>query len=261
MADMPPLNQPGSRRIEKEFGVPIPGEILDPAQWAKTALKKVPAGIIDFTELFGRQAPLVLDLGCGNGRFSLASALARPEYDHLGVDILPMVIRYATRRGNQRGLSNIRFAVIGGRELLADHIAPQTIAEIHAYHPQPFYEAEQVHRRLITPEFLGLVHRALVPGGLFVMQTDNPGYWKYIRDVAPAFFNFEESKSRWPDAPRGRTRREIVALRKGLPVFRGVGRARIGISEREALLLAESLPPPIFDADRRLRELDRFERE
>jgi tRNA (guanine-N7-)-methyltransferase len=258
---MDPVNHPGPAKIEKEFGVPIPGEILDPSQWAKTALKKVPEGILDFTALFGRAAPIILDLGCGNGRFSILSALARPDHDHLAVDILPVVIRYATRRGNQRGLSNIRFAVIGGRELLADKISPASIAEIHCYHPQPFYERRQVHRRLITPEFLSLVHRSLVPGGLFVIQTDNPGYWKYIREVAPVFFEFEEQPGPWPNALRGRTRREIVALRQGLPVFRGSGRARLNLSGADALALAESLPPPTFDADRRLRQLDQLERE
>jgi tRNA (guanine-N7-)-methyltransferase len=250
-----------SSHIEKEFGVPIPGEILDPSQWAKTALKKVPEGILDFAALFGRSAPIILDLGCGNGRFSITSALERPDHDHLAVDILPVVIRYATRRGNQRGLANIRFAVIGGRELLADKIAPASIAEIHCYHPQPYYERRQVHRRLITPEFLSLVHRSLVPGGLFVIQTDNPGYWQYIRAAAPVFFDFQEHPGRWPNAPRGRTRREIVALRQGLPVFRGWGRAKLNLSAEEALKLAESLPPPTFDADRRLRQLDLIERE
>lgn len=258
---MPPLEQSGARRIEKEFGVPIPGQILDEPLWARTALKKVPAGIIDFSALFGRQAPIVLDLGCGNGRYSLSSAIGRPDHDHLACDILPVVIRYATRRGNQRGLGNIRFAVIGGRELLTDHIAPASIAEIHCYHPQPYYEPAQVGRRLITPEFLALAHRALVPAGLFVIQTDNPGYWKYIRQVVPVFFDFEEHPGRWPDAPKGRTRREIVALRKGLPVFRGQGRARTAFGEAEALALARSLPPPTFDAERRLRQLDTLERE
>ena len=258
---MSSVDHPGSSKTEKEFGVPIPGEILDPGQWAKTALKKVPAGILDFGSLFERTAPLILDLGCGNGRFSITSALARPDCDHLAIDILPVVIRYATRRGNQRGLANIRFAVIGGRELLADHIAPASIAEIHCYHPQPYYERHQVHRRLITPEFLSLVHRSLVPGGLFVIQTDNPGYWKYIREVAPVFFEFQEQPGHWPNAPRGRTRREIVALRQGLQVFRGGGLAKLNLSEGEALALAESLPPPTFDADRRLRKLDLLERD
>jgi len=258
---MASIDNSGGRGVEEEFGVPIPGQILDPAQWAKTALKKVPDGIIDFAALFGRSAPLVLDVGCGNGRFSLASALARPHYDHLAVDILPVVIRYATRRGNQRGLANIRFAVIGGRELLAEHISPAGVAEIHCYHPQPFYEPAYVNRRLVTPAFLALAHRALVPGGLFVLQTDNPGYWKYIRQVVPFFFEFEEHAGRWPDAPQGRTRREIVALRKGLPVFRCLCRAKVGLSEADALRLAEALPPPTFDADRRLKQLDELERE
>ena len=241
--------------------MPIAGRILPPDQWTKTALKSVPAGHIDWTALFGRSAPIVLDLGCGNGRYAIGSAVWRPGHDHLACDILPLVIRYATRRGNQRGLSNIRFAVIGGRELLAEHVAPGSITEIHCYHPQPFYDPALVHKRLIAPEFLALVHRALVPGGLFFVQTDNPGYWKYMRQVVPVFFDFEEHPGRWPDAPKGRTRREIIALRKGLPVFRGFGKAKLALSETEALHLAESLPPPTFDADRRLQALDALERE
>jgi tRNA (guanine-N7-)-methyltransferase len=250
------------RRIEREFGVPVAGEILDPALWTQTTLKRLPeTGPLDWETLFGRRAPLVLDLGCGNGRYLLASAVWRPDHDHLGVDILPVVIRYATRRGNQRGLTNLRFAVIGGHELLEKYINPQAAAEIHCYHPQPYYDPAQVHRRLITPAFLALVHRSLGTGGKFFTQTDNPGYWRYIREVAPVFFDFHEQPTPWPDAPKGRTRREIIALRRGLPVFRGWGTARAGLSPGEAVRLAKSLPPPVFDADRRLQELDRMERE
>src|SRR3954453_21525289 len=112
------------RHIEREFGVPIAGEILDPALWTQTALKRLPAaGPLDWQALFGRRAPLVLDLGCGNGRFLLGSAVWRPHHDHLGLDILPVVIRYATRRANQRGLSNLRFAVCGAREFLEKYVS------------------------------------------------------------------------------------------------------------------------------------------
>jgi tRNA (guanine-N7-)-methyltransferase len=245
------------RQIEREFGVPIAGEILDPARWTQTALKKLPeSGPLDLAGLFGRSAPLVVDLGCGNGRFLLGSAVWRPQLDHLGVDVLPVVIRYATRRGNQRGLTNIRFAVTDAQRLVGQDLPPGSAAEIHCYHPQPYYDPADVHKRLITPAFLAQVHAALVSGGMFFIQTDNPGYWRYIRAVVPYFFDFHERIGRWPDAPKGRTRREIIALRRGLPVFRGSGPARYALSAAEALRLAEALPPPVFDADRRLRQLD-----
>src|SRR4051794_11987826 len=177
-----------SRRIEREFGVPIAGEILEPARWTQTALKKLPAtGPLDLTGLFGRPAPLVLDLGCGNGRFLIGSAVWRPEHDHVGVDVLPLVLRYATRRANQRGLGNVRFAACDGRTFLERHVEPGSVREIHCYHPQPYYDPAQVHKRLIAPQFLALAHQALGPGGLFFVQTDNPGYWRYIASVVPEF--------------------------------------------------------------------------
>jgi tRNA (guanine-N7-)-methyltransferase len=247
---------PQPQQTEREFGVPFPGSILPASQWTQTALKKMPEGVLNFTELFGRTAPIVLDLGCGNGRFSIGSAVSRPTYDHLGTDILPVVIRYARKRGNQRGLKNLKFIVLGAFELLEKHITPGTISEIHCYHPQPYYDPALVHKRLITPEFLALVHRTLVPGGVFILQTDNPGYWKYMKAVVPMFFDFAEQPGPWKDTPKGRTRREIIAMQKKLPVFRALCTAKLDLSTEEALKLAKELPPPTFDADRRLRELD-----
>src|SRR5438270_13854392 len=150
------------RRIEREFGVPIAGEILDPSLWTNTALKRLPdQGPLDLAALFGRRAPIVLDIGCGNGRFLIGSSVWRPDHDHLGIDILPVVIRYATRRANQRGLTNVRFAVTDALRLLQRYLPPHSAAELHCYHPQPYYERSQVPLRLITPSFLALAHRAL----------------------------------------------------------------------------------------------------
>jgi tRNA (guanine-N7-)-methyltransferase len=247
------------RRIEREFGVPIAGEILDPSQWTRTALKQLPEGLLDWESLFGRRAPVVLDLGCGNGRFLLGSAVWRADHDHLGLDILPVVIRYATRRANQRGLTNIRFAVGGAHEFLDRHVSPGGIAEIHCYHPQPYHDPAKGHRRLMTPAFLAAVHRGLCPGGLFFVQTDSPAYWQYLRQVLPAFFEFEERAGTWPDAPKGRTRREIIALRRGLAVFRATGKARQDLTREQADAMAQSLPVPDFPPDRQSLELDEWE--
>jgi tRNA (guanine-N7-)-methyltransferase len=241
------MAEPG--KVEYELGVPIPGIVLAAEQWARTAIKKLPPeGPLDWEAIFGRRAPIVLDLGCGNGRFVLQSALARAEIDHLGLDILPMVIRYATRRANQRGLGNVRFAVCGGADFLEKYVAPGTIAEIHVYHPQPYGDAQKIGRRLVTPAFLALAHRSLVPGGLLVIQTDNPAYWRYATAVIPRFFDFHEQKGPWPDAPQGRTRREIMARGMGLPVFRGWGCPRPDLDAAALEALVAELPSPDFDA-------------
>lgn len=248
--------QPKRRRIEREFGVPFPGEIVDESRWTKTALKEMSGGVLlNWSEAFRRDAPKVLDLGCGNGRHLIGSAVWRPDHDHLGVDILPVVIRYATRRANQRGLTNIRFAVIGGRELLGAHIEPHTITEIHCYHPQPYYTPEEYPKRLINPEFLALVYRSLIPSGQFFVQTDNPSYWRYMQTVIPHFFEFEDRDTCWPDAPKGRTRREIIALRHGLPIYRGIGKPKGTLHDREMARLVATLPAPKFESDRLSRQL------
>jgi tRNA (guanine-N7-)-methyltransferase len=257
MPNRPPIDAP--RTIEREFGVPFPGTILPLESWSQTALKSMPDGPLDWPALFGRAGPVMLDLGCGNGRSTIHHAIVHPEQNCLGVDILPVVIRYARKRGNQRGLPHLKFAVLGGFDLLDRHVRAQSVAEIHCYHPQPYYDPAHIHKRLITPRFVALVHRALQPGGQFVIQTDNPGYWRYIREIVPEFFVFHERIGRWPDAPKGRTRREILAMKKRLPVFRGHGTPRQDLDLDQAERLAESLPPPTFDADRRLRELDRLE--
>ncbi|HEV3168022.1 MAG TPA: methyltransferase domain-containing protein [Isosphaeraceae bacterium] len=251
---------PHPGEIETEFGIPIPGPILAESEWARTAIKRLPPpGPLDWPAIFGRSAPVVIELGCGNGRFTLLSAIARPEMDHFASDILPVVIRYATRRGNQRGLHNVRFAVKDAETLMAAYVDPGSVAEVHLYHPQPYHDPRQQHRRLLTPRFLADVHRGLQPGGLFVIQTDNPDYWAYISRVVPVFFAFQDQPDPWPDAPEGRSRREILARQRGLRIFRGSGTRRDDITREDALALAGSLPPPTFRSRGPWLELDAWE--
>jgi tRNA (guanine-N7-)-methyltransferase len=253
------MKKPGP--IEREFGVPIPGEILEPTQWARTALKKLPAaGPLDVAALFGRTAPLIIDLGCGNGRFLIGSALRRRDCDHIGIDILPMVLRYATRRGNQRGLGNLRFAAIDAQRFVANYLPPSSVREMHCYHPQPYHDRQDIPKRLLTPGFLVKVHRVLEREGKFFAQTDNAGYWNYLKGVLPAFFDFHEQLGPWPEDLQGRTRREILALRRRYPIYRGWGVKR-EFNGEEASALAQVLPLPTFDAGPRFKDIDRLERE
>lgn len=263
--DNAPSLFPGSRgmsegSIEYELGVAIPGKILPREQWARTAVKRLPeAGPLDWAAIFGRTAPIVLDLGCGNGRSTLLSAINRPDHDHFGIDILPVVIRYATRRANQRGLHNVRFAVKDAETFLERYTPASSVAEVHLYHPQPYHDARQSHRRVLTPHFLADLHRVLAPGGRFFVQTDNPDYFAYMTRVLPRFFEWQERDDPWPDAPEGRTRREILARGRGLRIFRGEARRRDNLTAAEAESMAGRLPLPQFRSRGPWAELDRLE--
>ena len=232
-------------RIERELGVPIPGDILPQDQWVQTALKHLPEkGYLDPEGIFGRKAPLVVDLGCGNGRFSLGSAWSRSQVDHIAADSLPVVIRYATRRGNQRGLGNLRFLVCEANRLVRELLPPGSTSEIHCYHPQPYDDPRLRGQRLLTPDFFAACVAALKPGGEIFLQTDHAGYWSVIRHLAARFFEFSERIGKWRDSPRGRTRREILSLKKGLPIYRGQGILRPGMNLAMALDLARQLNLP-----------------
>lgn len=246
--------------VEYEAGVAIPGRILPPERWARTGIKRLPEqGPLDWEAVFGRSAAVVLELGCGNGRFTLGSALARPDLNHIAIDVLPMVIRYATRRGNQRGLWNARFAVKDAQTFLDRYTPDASVSEIHLYHPQPYHDPRQAERRLLTPAVLAQVHAALAPGGLFVVQTDNPDYWAYMVATLPSFFHFEEHPGPWPDAPEGRSRREILARSRGLVIFRGQGRRRDDLTLTQAWATAARLPQPTFKSRGPWCELDRID--
>lgn len=104
-----------------------------------------------------------------------------------------------------------RLAVIGGEKNDSPICRPgASVAEIHLYHPQPYRDDEGLGERLLTPRFFESVRNALVPDGLFVIQTDNRGYWKYIRKPLHLFFFLSERDAPWPDAPGCCTRQRFT---------------------------------------------------
>jgi tRNA (guanine-N7-)-methyltransferase len=244
---------------ETDWGVPLPGDILPPESRTDTHLQRLPLGRFDTEKVFGRRATLAVDLGCGNGRWAITDALARPGVDHLAVDVFPGAIRHAVKRANRRGLTNVRFAVADAGDVVRRLLGDQSTQEVHLYHPQPIYDLAAAPKRLITPAFLVHVHRVLVPEGLFVLQTDHPAYWEYLRQVVPLFFVMDEQTGPWPDAPAGRTRREILARQLDLPIYRAQCRPRTDLNRETALQEAEHLPLPRFDATRKLKQVEEHE--
>lgn len=239
-----------SLRRDSEHDILFPGVILPRERWTRTrvGIPREP-GLFDWQAAFGRSAPRVLDLGCGNGRFLIASALSRPEIDHLGIELVPQAVRMASLRAGQRGLTNCKIAWGDASAFLRERCGPGCLSEVHLYHPQPYYDDSKLDRRQLTPGVLRALHAALESGGLFVFQTDNSAFARYAREVLPSLFEVRELDGPWPDAPAGRTLREIVARRRGLAIVRLQAR-RLDLDPAEADLRAAALPPPDFDANR-----------
>jgi tRNA (guanine-N7-)-methyltransferase len=219
-------------------------------QWVRTRVALgEPGRRFDWKAAFGREAPRVLDLGCGNGLYLVSSALRRPECDHLGIELVPPALRLASLRAGQRGLSHCKFTWGDASEFILTRCPPSSVSEVHLYHPQPYYDASKVDRRQLTPQTLLAIWRALAPGGLFVFQTDNPAYWKWARAAVPTLFEWLEHAGPWLDAPTGRTLREIRARQQGLEIFRAVA-TRLELDDALASARAAGLPEPAFDANK-----------
>ena len=224
--------------------------MLPKEAWVRTRVPLGAAGEpFSWSRAFGREAPRVLDLGCGNGYWMIHSGLARPEVDHLGVELVPPALRLGSLRAGQRGLSHVKFAWGDASEFVVSRCPPSSVDEVHLYHPQPYYDAQGHARRQLTPEVQGAIHRVLKPGGLFVFQTDNPAYMSYARRTLPALFEFCERFAPWPDLPAGRTLREIVARSQGLEIFRAESRP-LSLSEALRESRVSALPSPDFDANK-----------
>ena len=122
--------------------------------------------------------------------------------NHFAIDVLPVVIRYATRRANQRGLHNVRFAVKDAQTFLASYVGDGFGGR------DPPLPPPAVPRPAPGPP---AGDDAPIPGRcppgpparrLFVVQTDNPDYWHYMTRVIPAFFEFQDRKAPGPTPPR-----------------------------------------------------------
>lgn len=227
--------------VEIDCGVPLPGRILPKERWTSTAHEaKKP---FDWPKVFDRRAPRVLDVGCGDGRYLIGSAVARPEVDHLGIELVGPLLERGVSAANRRGLTNVRFVAGDAVAWLFKRAEPDSLDELHVYHPQPYYDETEASFGMLTPEFFERAWTVLRAGALLVLQTDDKPYGRYLLEAARKHFDATEVPGPWPDAPQGRTRREIVARRKKRSILRVEARRR----ERP---LAIEVPAPYFDPGR-----------
>ncbi len=141
-----------------------------------------PAGHVDVAALFGRAAPVVLEIGSGMGETTVAMAAADPGRDYLAVEAhLPGVANLLTLI-ERDGLTNVRVAHGDALSLLA-RLAPEGLDAVHVFFPDPWPKARHHKRRLIAPERVALLRSRLRPGGVLHCATDWEPYAEVMLEV------------------------------------------------------------------------------
>jgi tRNA (guanine-N7-)-methyltransferase len=122
--------------------------------------------------IFGRDGPLVLEIGFGMGESTTAIALAQPERNFLGVEVYPAGVGSLLRRIDEAGLTNLRIIQHDAIDVLTHMMSPASLAAVHVFFPDPWPKARHHKRRLIRPEVVALIASRLAPGGVLHCATD-----------------------------------------------------------------------------------------
>ncbi|NUR25164.1 MAG: tRNA (guanosine(46)-N7)-methyltransferase TrmB [Catenulispora sp.] len=145
-----------------------------------------PDGPFDPERLFGRRAPLVLEIGCGMGEATAEMAAADPDRDYLGVDVHTPGLGNLIALAEARGLTNVRVARGDVLFLLRDGVEPGSLAAVHVFFPDPWPKAKHHKRRIIQPDTVALIRDRLAPGGVLHCATDWAEYAAQMLEVLEA---------------------------------------------------------------------------
>lgn len=170
-----------------------------------------PGHRLDTGSVFGRRAPLVVEVGSGSGDAVLTGAAACPDRDHLALEVWRPGVAQALARMPEPPPDNLRFVEADAAQALGHLLGPGDVTELWTFFPDPWPKTRHHKRRLVTPAFAGTVATVLRPGGLWRLATDWPDYADHMRAVLDADDRFTlVSTERAPLRPVTRFERKGV---------------------------------------------------
>ncbi|MGC9458041.1 MAG: tRNA (guanosine(46)-N7)-methyltransferase TrmB, partial [Halothiobacillaceae bacterium] len=150
----------------------------------------IPEGVIKPAQLFGREAPLTLEIGFGNGASLAQMAEAEPDRDFLGIEVHRPGVGHLLLEIEKRGLGNLRVLCADAAQVLEQNLAPDALDRLLLYFPDPWHKKRHHKRRIVQPAFAQLVAERLRPGGVWHLATDWTDYAEHMLAVledCPAF--------------------------------------------------------------------------
>jgi tRNA (guanine-N7-)-methyltransferase len=150
--------------------------------------------VLDLKSVFPCCAPIEVDLGCGDGSFLVTLAKQNPQRNFLGLERLLGRVRGACRKIACGNLGNARVLRIESSYAIEYLLPPNSVSVFYLLFPDPWPKRRHQRRRIVTEEFLDAIHRALAPGGSFVIATDEREYFEEIQRRSGAMRKFTEKQ-------------------------------------------------------------------
>jgi tRNA (guanine-N7-)-methyltransferase len=132
----------------------------------------------DSTVLFGRSAPLEVEVGSGKGLFIASAAAANRGHNYLGIEIALKYSRFAAARLAKAGLRNAMMVNADAQRVFGELLPDMSLAAVHVYFPDPWWKARHKKRRVLNERFVKHVERTLLPGGSLHFWTDVEEYFQ-----------------------------------------------------------------------------------
>ena len=178
-----------------------------------------PSYVLDAAAHFGREAPLVVEIGSGRGDALVHAALEHPDVNFLGLEVYLPGVAQTLVTMRHHGVANVRLMVVNAAEALATMLPEASVDELRIWFPDPWHKKRHTKRRLVTPAFADLAARVVAPGGTWRLATDWQDYADQMLEVLSAAPGFDFAGT-W--APRFEGRPTTRFEDKGLRVDRAI---------------------------------------
>ena len=143
----------------------------------------IDGGEIDFASVFGNPAPVIVEIGFGNGDATWQMAQQDPKSNFIGIEVHKPGVGHLLLKLEEHGIGNVRVACEDGVTFLRDCVPAGSLGGLRLYFPDPWHKKRHHKRRIVQPGFVELLADRVAPGGIVHMATDWQNYAEHMLEV------------------------------------------------------------------------------
>ncbi|MDW8845559.1 tRNA (guanosine(46)-N7)-methyltransferase TrmB [Erwinia sp. MMLR14_017] len=177
---------------------------------------------VDLVGLFGREAPVVLEIGFGMGASLVTMAESNPQQNFLGIEVHSPGVGACLSSAHEAGVENLRVMCHDAVDVLDKMIPDNSLRMVQLFFPDPWHKARHNKRRIVQVPFAELVMRKLKLGGVFHMATDWEAYAEHMLEVMSSIAGYKNQSETQNYVPRPESRPLTKFEQRGQRLGHGV---------------------------------------